>query len=425
MSLAMAARGAAPARAPSRATFVDVLEALGSGLVLLLMAETVLPHLAMGIEPSESTDVLRLLWPPAYALILIGVAARLSRFGSIWLAVALTAPILLLALASTQWSLVPDVTIRRAVALIFTSLFGFYLAARFSWRGLLELVAAVFVILALGSYLASLAVPSLGVHDDLHAGAWRGLWVQKNALGGTMVRGVLACLCAAALAPQRRVWWWAAALLCAGLVIASTSTTALLGLFVVVAGLMALAVVRKGGLGAVAMVWLVLLGLVAVGAVFAVAPEAFFEVVGKDATLTGRTDIWTSLLRAAAERPLLGYGYSGFWSAEQGPAAWVRAEVEWDVPSAHNGWLDTLIQLGWVGVAVLSLHFVVNLLAAGWRTWKGPEVYWALPSTLVLALFSVSESAFLEQNSMTWVLYVATFAKLLQDTAAPPGEARL
>ena len=63
------------------------------------------------------------------------------------------------------------------------------------------------------------------------------------------------------------------------------------------------------------------------------------HLLGKDPTLTGRTDFWRLMLQAAADRPLLGYGYStGFRDVV---AKSVAAHSGFgDLPNAHNGYLD-------------------------------------------------------------------------------------
>ena len=53
------------------------------------------------------------------------------------------------------------------------------------------LIALTFGILAVLSVFMALAVPSLGVDHDVHAGAWKGLWWEKNALGAVMGWGAV------------------------------------------------------------------------------------------------------------------------------------------------------------------------------------------------------------------------------------------
>ena len=38
--------------------------------------------------------------------------------------------------------------------------------------------------------------------------------------------------------------------------------------------------------------------------------------IGKDATLTGRVDLWPAVLDKIWQRPWLGYGFSEFWGTD-------------------------------------------------------------------------------------------------------------
>jgi exopolysaccharide production protein ExoQ len=385
------------------------------GLVLLMLSQALLGRLGNPDGVGEPPAWLRQMWLPAYAVVLALVGARIRRLPRAWLGALVVLPILAWTVASTQWSLAPDVTARRALALVFPTLFALYLAARFDWRSLIRIVAIVSAILAVGSAIAAVAVPSFGVHDAIHPGAWRGLFFEKNALGGFMVRATLACLCVMTFSP--RAWWaWlGAAGLCAGLVVMSTSTTALVGLAAVIAGVCAIAFLRRGPVFAVTGVWVAAAAGVAALAVFAVAPEMFFDLVGKDATLTGRTNIWAALMRQVALRPVEGFGYGAFWGTLHGPAAWVALQADWHVLAADNAWAEILIQLGWVGVALFGLTLLAMIPCAVVAVFRsGPAGYWAALLLVTLVLFSITESIFLKQNDLTWVLYVATLAKLLQ-----------
>ena len=47
--------------------------------------------------------------------------------------------------------------------------------------------------------------------------------------------------------------------------------------------------------------------------VFALSPDLILGFLGKDATLTGRTDLWEFVKICISQRPLLGWGFSAFW----------------------------------------------------------------------------------------------------------------
>jgi exopolysaccharide production protein ExoQ len=131
----------------------------------------------------------------------------------------------------------------------------------------------------------------------------------------------------------------------------------------------------------VIVVWLGVTVAVTAAMVMWLAPELLFKALGKDPTLTGRTDIWAALLRQSAKHPLTGYGYAVFWTLESHPAQWIRKETGWLVPTAHNGWLDILAQLGWIGVGLCALVLGGSLLvacsaSARCRTAIGPRCSW-------------------------------------------------
>ena len=78
--------------------------------------------------------------------------------------------------------------------------------------------------------------------------------------------------------------------------------------------------------------------------------ESFVEILGRDATLTGRTDLWKELL-AQPLNPLLGPGYQSFW---QTPAAAQLGEKFYFIPNqAHNGYLEVYIQTGMISLFLL------------------------------------------------------------------------
>ncbi|MHC1725274.1 MAG: O-antigen ligase family protein [Syntrophobacteraceae bacterium] len=79
------------------------------------------------------------------------------------------------------------------------------------------------------------------------------------------------------------------------------------------------------------------------------------SVFGRDESLTGRTDIWAYLVPYATSRPIFGHGYGGFWTDK------IK-----DVTSnyAHNGYLDIILDLGFVGYLLFLIFFVSSSLKA-------------------------------------------------------------
>jgi O-antigen ligase len=74
------------------------------------------------------------------------------------------------------------------------------------------------------------------------------------------------------------------------------------------------------------------------------------STLGRDDTLTGRTEIWASLLPAVERQPILGYGFSSFWTSKN--------RQEHDIGEAHNGYLDVLLELGFIGMLLFAMYLL-------------------------------------------------------------------
>lgn len=388
------------------------LEFLIAGTLLFLLSQGLLgPLLAADGDP-DSSALLRAMWLPIYALTLLWLVSSPARTLDLMWRVPVILLLSALCLASFVWSVDSGLTLRRGFALVMTTLIGIALAARFDWDELIPLFAAVFAIIALLSAAMALGYPAMGVHHDVHAGAWRGIFWEKNTLGAMMAFGTAAAIAASVCQPSQRWIWWGLATFMAAMVLMSTSKTALLALLLAGAGCGAIHLVRRGfGFAALILCGGGLVVFVG-GLILSVAPVTVIEAMGRDATLTGRTDIWIILAEQVEDRPWTGFGYGAFWSGEYGPAFWVRQRTQWDVPTAHNGWLELVLAIGIPGVVLMMVSLGASLARAFGRLFRGPEAYWAIVFLVLIALISISESNLVQRNAISWVLYVATAARL-------------
>lgn len=380
--------------------------------VLLVFSEGLLPRLLSSEDAVDGSPILRLLWLPIYALAFAGMVWKARDIAR----VALRLPFLMVLLAvcalSFLWSIDPGLSMRRSLAIVMTTIAGLYIGTRYRWQTMLRAFAITWLIVGLVSLFTALLVPSFGRMQDVHDGAWQGLYFEKNQLGGHMARAALFAGFLVIMDQKYRWQWSGFLMLSIALVLLSTSKSSLLALGVGL-GILALAVWMKQGLrvGLVTLWFSICIGGLFVAIMF-LAPERVFDLLGRDATLTGRTDIWLVLADNIRERPLLGYGYGAFWAPESGPGNWVRDALQWDAPTAHNGWLEVTIALGFVGLAFLLLDFFMTIgraVLASVTTWTG---VFALAFCAQFFLFSLSESASLQQNSIVWLIYVAIAAKL-------------
>lgn len=127
---------------------------------------------------------------------------------------------------------------------------------------------------------------------------------------------------------------------------------------------------------------------------------------GKDPTLTGRTDLWADIMDVA-KRPIFGAGFMSFWT----PAvvAYFRTipRESWGPQQAHNGYLETYIQLGWVGVLLLALlvihGYVRSTRALGYDF---DFARFRLILLLTALLQNLTESGFPRPTQIVWFTFL-------------------
>ncbi|NQE63202.1 O-antigen ligase [Caulobacter sp. RHG1] len=371
-----------------------------------------------GAEPSSSaanpmSAALRLVFFPVYLAVFAVICMRPWRFAKTlarsWLLVAL----LTVAVCSIVWSLQPGVTQRRLVAIIFTTLAGVLLAERFEWPKTLEVVATCYAVVVAMSFIFGVLMPSYGVMSQDFVGAWRGVYGQKNQLGAAMSLATPTFLACALANPVRRKLWLGFAAAAFALLLLSTSKTALLSCMAGLCFVPIIALCRhNAALGTLA-VFAAVSFVTLLGAVLVLAPELVFKLIGRDATLTGRTVIWEAVQRQIDLKPWTGYGYGAVWDDQsgRGPVAWISKEQGFTIFSAHNTVLGLWIELGYFGVAAW-----LALLGGSWlkgliRLSTAPAFFF-MPFLTVFTLHSLSEADALLQNDLGWVIFSMTATKL-------------
>ena len=389
------------------------------GVFTVLVFSGIWVVFVIGPEGAKTSGALVVaLFMPAYLTSLVLLAR--GGWASVRAALAVVPLWALLAvvIASVLWSVAPQLTERRSPALVFTSLAGVALAARFDWPELAEVLAASFAVIVVGSFLLALLLPSWGRMTSIFPGAWRGLWNEKNALGDRMTVGVCVFAAAAALNPARRWLWGGFALGALALIVLSTSKTSLVTLMLGLSVLALVALVRRGGAMAVLATFGAVTVLALVAFLMLFERDQLFRLLGKDATLTGRTLIWAGALRQIDQHPLLGLGYAAVWDDPSvwGPIHWIMKDAKYRPPHAHNSWIEIRLALGWTGLACFAALFVQawgRTLRALYRGGTAGRGAWlAAPFLAVWTLQSLTESIALGYNDFAWVMLVALVCAL-------------
>lgn len=391
------------------AIFIGVVVfASGAAIGLLFPAQFADPD-----QLAPESPMARFIWYPVYLLVL---ALSLPKLLEI-IRLATFSPLIILCVLfcglSMFWSIDPPTTFRRAIALLLTSYIGLTLAAWFSWGRLVQIIAIAFMIIGFITIALAVLDPGRAIMQQIHVGAWRGPFAEKNQLGGMMTKGLIAAICAFALRPKRAWLYLPIAILCFGLVLLSTSKTALLISLLSIGVFIFLKLYRTNPVTRIPLLFTLVMSTGFLAVALAMFPEVMFGLIGKDPSLTGRTDIWALLGEAIQQKFWLGYGYGVFWDDPLGPSYIVRQVLEWGVPTAHNGWIEIWLSAG-IGIVLLfALQIVLTLGFAAYNVrCGGRETYWVVLMVLSYIGFSMSESAILHQNSLSWILFVATCAKL-------------
>ncbi|EPX85734.1 O-antigen polymerase [Salipiger mucosus DSM 16094] len=410
------------------------LEWIAVGAALFVFSGALFPLLVEGsdgILDAAERSKLRLVNLPVYALTLGLLVRRPVLLASaLWRNLPMLA-LMLLPMASLLWTVSQSVTMRRAIALIMSMSVAYLLATRFTPRQQILLMGGVLGGSTLLSILAAGAVPGMAFAPG--ESALRGIFMHKNVLGWVASFTVLLGI-AAQLDPLRAMRRGGVALILVGGlgVVLSTSATSLLSCVVALLVFLGVRTVTQGqGPARLVRKLAVLLTTVLIMAGLGIGLLPLLEMLGKDATLTGRVPLWALVDPEIAARPLLGYGYGVFWS-EASPEAWMIWEkILWQAPHAHNGYRDLLLGVGIPGL-VLFVVLTVRALRQGARLCTvAPRDGWIWCTTAIgttLAM-NVTESTILMQNDLMWILF-ATAALTLSQRApelspALPRHARL
>ncbi len=346
--------------------------------------------------------------------------------------------LLALACASALWAHLPGFVLRRAVGVAGASLVGLVLASRLTLDELMTLLRRVFRIataLSLAVWALSLAginlavmgTSSNSVAGDAEAGALRGIFEHKNGLGAVMALAILVewHLPVHSVRERNVKALWLAAY--GALLVFSDSATALVA---VVGTLLLMQAVKAFRYQYGLLVpTLSIMGLFS-GVFFMLNRDSLMGMLGRSSDLTGRSDLWHWVTVMISKRPWLGYGFSGFWRGASEQSAVVEAHIGWSPVYSHNGYLEILLSLGFVGLALFAWVAGIGIWRALIRAKSAQSIedLWPLAFMVFFLIHNLAECTILLQNNLEWALCVAVvigFSPSLQTNAeadAPDSE---
>jgi exopolysaccharide production protein ExoQ len=324
--------------------------------------------------PTSGSTISRLLW---LSLLGIGGIFTLWRIGLAWLLVRGLNPFLLLfvvlAVMSIAWSIDSSLTVRRLVRLItFVLVCTAFVLSAWHARRFQNIVRAVLTLLLFGSIVFCLVSPQLAIHweksPELY-GAWHGLATQKNGLGALACFGVIFWFHAWLNREVKLRYVLLGIAIAAICLIKSKSDTSLI---TALAAMVIMTLMMRAPLSirpyrplliSVAAIILLIYALTILriipGSNTLLAP--IMALTGKDMSFSGRSDIWAIVSAHIDLHPILGTGYAAYWDPQPVPGhdSFVfPALLQGFYPgSSHNGYLEVMNDLGWVGL-ILLLGFI-------------------------------------------------------------------
>lgn len=313
---------------------------------------------------------------------------------------------LILILVSSVWSAAPLFTLRRAMWFMLTSAFGLYFGTRFDIKEQIRLLASALAVCITLSVFFIVALPRYGYDLLLYKDAWRGVFFHKNALGCYMVVAVITFLCFRAESVAEWVSKYLCLMLSLGLLIGSEAKGSYVVLLVSILLIFLYRLLHLHWKRLIPAATVALILVTAGAAYVASNSDAILQALGKNPTLTGRIPLWADVLAISTHNRWLGYGFAGFW-ATNSHTVW--SMVGWMPHESHNGFIDILLELGGIGLAIFTLNTIVAL----WRAVKlvarerTLESQWPLLILSVILLYNMFESNLMLQNGFLWVAYVA------------------
>jgi O-antigen ligase len=301
-----------------------------------------------------------------------------------------------LLLISILWSVNPALTLTRGTAYFFVVLGAIGLAEVLDKDKSMYLLAFLCGLSAVASVAQLLIFPE--------PGDFRGIFAQKNVLGQAMAAGVLAALYCAWTTDRRRFRYICVIALCTFVAFMSKSATSILTIFLFFVLDLLGGLYLKGGYIRILSLHLAIGSLLIGIFLFAIFDTDFiFSLFGKDPTLSGRTLFWTYVIENISKRPVLGWGFSAFWSPVNPIALQIAEAIKGDnwntfiIPNAHNGILELLLDIGFLGTSFFVFLWMRNFVMAV-KCMNCPPGRFGLSTVLLLVgilLIGVSEDVLL------------------------------
>jgi exopolysaccharide production protein ExoQ len=262
------------------------------------------------------------------------------------------------------------------------------------------------VVIAIVGAGGAILLASLGLLlIDPDAALWyqssglQGIYANRNTFGVVMVMVVPATLALPAVTVRGKLSKFSLVVLFSVAAAFSLSKTAMAVIALVLIIWLALHLARRS-------VWYpIAIGVVLfVGVIVAAANVSkVLDVLGKDATINGRLDIWAGVLRVVPESPIIGFGWTRSWPLGSPHSNAVAESFEGNIVfHAHNEVLNWLVTVGVLGVVLVVTLYGLACWAGTRAFWRGgePALIWLPLAAVTIVARGLSEIS--ETNAQGW-----------------------
>lgn len=305
---------------------------------------------------------------------------------------------------SVMWSMEPMVSARAAPQIGLTVLAAIMFAQGLNARNFI----AVLMYAQISSIIASMFIPGFfgsknSLAIQLALAMLSSVWVLLDANQPKYARGVAL----------------AALLGTPAMLISAGSEGALVTGFMAIAG--SVAVFLSRGLQTEARMFVFWLGIVVAlvvpGIAFLLVDHLYDTILlsmGKDTSLTGRTDLWSRATSIISDYPWGGVGLQAFW-VEGNPEA-IRFWDMFFINSRtgfhfHDLWLEIGVELGLIGIFIAA----ATVIAVVFNVWRwalrdpGPESCFFVGLVTLILLRTIGEVELFLQFNLTSLVFISAY----------------
>jgi exopolysaccharide production protein ExoQ len=352
----------------------------------------------------------RIFWPAMAAVSLAFAMRNYSRLGRLTWPPHLICLLAYVAFAgaSVLWAFRPEASLVRfaqQIMILSSIILPAMLAARTA-----DLMWGVFVCFAVGTILNVFFV----FENPPSIDGYPGYFLGKNYLGEFSAVALLLALYETRQSGLRRVFGIIIMVVATLLLLWSNSKTALgLAFAVPCLARLTLMTARSMRISPAILLLSIPVGYAVLSSVSGFNMNRVSYLLYGDSTFTGRTIIWDFADYEIARKPLLGWGYQSFWLVGPGAPGLVEAPG-WtkNMPNAHNGYIDTTLEMGYVGYYLLVIFIIATLHAIGRLAYlDAARARLLLSLALYIICYNYLESLWMRGYEFLWVMFLIVAAE--------------